>query len=52
MFVFLADEENRIELPNRRAGRFGAFARGFFVWNSEVVNQRRSGTPLESETSL
>jgi len=36
MFVFLADEENRIELPNRRAGRFGSFARGFFVWNSEV----------------
>jgi Domain of unknown function (DUF932) len=36
MFVFLADEENRIEIPNRRAGRFGSFARGFFVWNSEV----------------
>jgi hypothetical protein len=36
MFVFLADEENRIELPNRRAGRTGSFARGFFVWNSEV----------------
>jgi hypothetical protein len=36
MFVFLADEENRIDLPNRRAGRFGSFARGFFVWNSEV----------------
>jgi hypothetical protein len=27
MFVFLADEENRIELPNRRAGRMGSFAR-------------------------
>jgi hypothetical protein len=36
MFVFLADEENRIELPNRRAGRMGSFARGFFVGNSEV----------------
>ena len=36
MFVFLADEENRIELPNRRAGKFGSFARGFFVGNSEV----------------
>jgi hypothetical protein len=36
LFVFLADEENRIELPNRRAGRLGSFARGFFVWNSEV----------------
>jgi hypothetical protein len=36
MFVFLADEKNRIEIPNRRAGRFGSFARGVFVWNSEV----------------
>jgi hypothetical protein len=36
MFVFLADEDNRIELPGRRAGRSGSFARGFFVWNSEV----------------
>ena len=36
MFVFLADEENRIELPNRRAGKFGSFARGFFVGNREV----------------
>ena len=36
MFVFLVDEENRIELPGRRAGRSGSFARGFFVWNSEV----------------
>jgi hypothetical protein len=36
MFVFLADEENRIELPGRRAGRSGSFARGFFVWNNEV----------------
>src|SRR6201984_53702 len=36
MFVFLADEENRIELRNRRAGRMGSFARGFFVGNREV----------------
>jgi len=36
MFVFLADEENRIEIPGRRAGQSGSFARGFFVWNSEV----------------
>jgi hypothetical protein len=36
MFVFLADEENRIEIPGRRAGQHGSFARGFFVWNSEV----------------
>jgi hypothetical protein len=36
MFVFLADEENRIEVPNRRNGQSGEMARGFFVWNSEV----------------
>lgn len=36
MFVFLADEKNRIEVPNRRDGRPGSLARGFFVWNSEV----------------
>jgi len=36
MFVFLADEKNRIELPNRRDGKTGTLARGFFVWNSEV----------------
>lgn len=36
MFVFLCDEENRIELPNRRNGETGTLARGFFVWNSEV----------------
>lgn len=36
MFVFLADERNRIEIPNRRNGEPGSLARGFFVWNSEV----------------
>lgn len=36
MFVFLADEENRIENPNRRDGKSGTLARGFFIWNSEV----------------
>jgi hypothetical protein len=36
MFVFLADEKNRIEIPNRRAGKMGTFARGVFMWNSEV----------------
>lgn len=35
-FVFLADEVNRIELPNRRNGQPGTLARGFFVANSEV----------------
>jgi hypothetical protein len=36
MFVFLADEKNRITMPNRRDGKSGDLARGFFVWNSEV----------------
>lgn len=36
MFVFLADEKNRIELPGRRDGKTGELARGFFVTNSEV----------------
>lgn len=36
MFVFLADEENRISLPNRRGGKTGSLARGVFVYNSEV----------------
>lgn len=36
MFIFLADEENRIEVADRRNGQPGSLARGFFVWNSEV----------------
>lgn len=36
MFVFLADEEHRISVANRRDGKSGDLARGFFVWNSEV----------------
>lgn len=36
MFVFLADEQHRIEIPNRRDGQAGELSRGFFVWNSEV----------------
>jgi hypothetical protein len=36
MFVFLADETNRLSIPNRRNGQSGSLARGFFVWNSEV----------------
>ena len=39
MFVFLADEENRIVVPNRRNGQSGSLAKGFFVWNSEVGSQ-------------
>lgn len=36
MFVFLADEDRKIEIPNRRDGKPGLMSRGFFVWNSEV----------------
>lgn len=36
MFIFLADETNRIEIPNRRDGKSGSLARGFIAWNSEV----------------
>jgi hypothetical protein len=36
LWVFLADEQNRIELPHRRNGRTGSLARGFYVSNSEV----------------
>lgn len=37
MFVFLADEKNRIEMRDRRNGQPGSLARGFFVWNSETA---------------
>lgn len=36
MWIFLADEKNRIEVPGRRPGETGSLARGFFMWNSEV----------------
>lgn len=36
MWVFLADENRRIEVPNRRNGASGSLARGFYVSNSEV----------------
>lgn len=36
MFVFLADEQRRIEIPNRRDGKPGGLARGVMVSNSEV----------------
>ena len=39
IFVFLTDEENRIELPNRRNGEKGSLARGFYFWNSETGHQ-------------
>lgn len=36
MFVFLTDEEFRVNVPNRRNGESGQLARGIFAWNSEV----------------
>lgn len=36
MFIFLADEHNKVEVPNRRNGESGFLSRGFFMWNSEV----------------
>lgn len=39
IFVFLADETNRVEMANRRDGKSGSLAKGFFVWNSEVGAQ-------------
>lgn len=36
MFVFLADEKNRVEIDDRRNGKPGGLARGVFAWNSEV----------------
>lgn len=36
MFCFLADEDHKIEVPNRRDGKPGFMSRGFFIWNSEV----------------
>lgn len=35
-WIFLADETNRIHVPNRRGGQAGEMARGFIIWNSEV----------------
>jgi hypothetical protein len=49
MFVFLADEENRIEVPGRRKGQHGSFARGFFVGNSEVG---RHALPVRAMSGL
>lgn len=37
MFLFLVDEVNRIEIPNRRDGQSGSMARGFFLSQSEVM---------------
>lgn len=39
IFIFLADETNRVEMADRRDGKSGSLARGFFIWNSEVGSQ-------------
>lgn len=46
MFVFLADEDHRIEMPNRRNGQPGSLARGFFFWNSEVGDKSLGWAPF------
>jgi len=40
MFVFLTDEEHKIEVPNRRDGKSGLMSRGFFLWNSETGSSK------------
>ena len=35
-FIFLTDEANKIEVPNRRNGEPGLLSRGFYIWNSDV----------------
>ena len=40
MWCFLADEDHRIEVPNRRDGQPGSLARGFYISNSEVGASR------------
>jgi hypothetical protein len=40
MWCFLADEERRIEVPDRRDGKSGSLARGFYISNSEVGASR------------
>ena len=39
-FRFLADEEHRVTVPNRRDGKSGTLARGFMMRNSEVGASR------------
>jgi hypothetical protein len=36
IWVFLADETNRVEIEDRRQGAPGSYARGFYATNSEV----------------
>jgi hypothetical protein len=43
VWVFLADEKHRVEVPNRRNGETGLLSRGFFVWNSEVGSSTIGG---------
>lgn len=33
MFLFLADEHNKVEMPNRRDGKDGAMSTGLYFWN-------------------
>lgn len=40
MWVFLADEDRRVDVPSRRNGKSGTLARGFYITNSEVGASR------------
>jgi hypothetical protein len=51
MFVFLADEENRIELPNRRAGRFGRSPAASSSGTPRSVRRRLGPASSSSTTS-
>jgi len=39
VMIYLADEQNDIEIPNRRHGQYGQLARGVIFWNSEVGDE-------------
>jgi hypothetical protein len=48
MFCFLADEKNRIEVPNRRGGRPGLLARGFSSGTVRSAIARSASAPSSS----
>jgi hypothetical protein len=42
IWLFLADEERRVEVPNRRDGQPGSLARGFYISNSKLARASSS----------
>ena len=49
-FVFLADQSNNVDLPNRRNGQTGHLLRGFMAWNSEVGSDTIGGAGFLFDT--